>query len=422
MSDTAEGIGGALKTSPEDFVVEEIPSYEPCGEGEHLYLLVEKRDATTSRVIEHLCRRFDLERKHVGYAGLKDRHAVTRQWLSLHDPGRRIDDAAAAAMEEPWMRVLDAVRHGNKLRRGHLRGNRFRIALRDVSIGAAPQALAALRKLERQGAPNYFGEQRYGSRGVNHLVGRALILGEFTDALDQFLGWGGHREGHREDAAARDLYEQGAFADARDAYPRSAAPERRALAALARGARAKSAIRAIGPTQRDFWVSAFQSAIFDDVLAQREQTGTPGALVEGDVAYKHDNGALFDVGASEIGESLTQRVTTLEVSPSGPLWGPAMKLAGGQVGEREMAALMRTGVTPDRLKHFSMAWRERGLGARRSMRAVVSNATVEAGADERGEFLRCVFDLPPGSYATVVMSILMQGRFVSENRWTHVTE
>src|SRR5690606_12839938 len=114
------GIQGLLKTLPEDFVVEEIPAYEPGGEGEHLFLWVEKRDVPADGLIRHLAQTLGVPRDEIGTAGLKDRRAVTRQFVSV--PARAIDRIEAAGSES--IRILAATRHGNKLRSGHLRGNR----------------------------------------------------------------------------------------------------------------------------------------------------------------------------------------------------------------------------------------------------------------------------------------------------------
>src|SRR5690606_17358918 len=115
------GAGGRLKVRPEDFLVEEIPAYEPSGEGEHIYLFVEKRNHSTMHVVRLLADHFGVRRDAVGFAGLKDKFAVTRQLFSVHVPGRRPSDFPA--FERPGIVVHWADLHANKLRRGHLKGN-----------------------------------------------------------------------------------------------------------------------------------------------------------------------------------------------------------------------------------------------------------------------------------------------------------
>src|SRR5579871_215599 len=122
------GIGGRIKTVPEDFEVEEIPAYQPSGEGEHLYLWIEKRDMGAEYFARQVARRLDIAPGEVGTAGLKDRHAVTRQMVSV--PGT-VEDRLDRLNGE-GITLLKVDRHSNKLKPGHLHGNRFRILIRDA--------------------------------------------------------------------------------------------------------------------------------------------------------------------------------------------------------------------------------------------------------------------------------------------------
>ena len=144
-----------LKTRPEDFEVCEIPAVEPAGDGEHLWLHVEKTGRATRDVAGALAAAFSVPEHAVGYAGMKDKQAVTRQWFSVHTP---LDDVSALA--QPGLRVLAVDRHRRKLRRGELAGNAFRLRLEGVAGSGWEAALAAARDL---GVPNYFGPQRFGA-------------------------------------------------------------------------------------------------------------------------------------------------------------------------------------------------------------------------------------------------------------------
>jgi len=159
--------------SPETFVVEEIAAYEPAGAGEHTFLWIEKRGLTTMDAVRRLARLLGVDARDVGYAGLKDRSAVTRQWVSIP----RVDPERARLIAEPDLAVLQASRHGNKLRTGHLRGNRFEIV---VVLAASDEAAlrARLESLAAGGVPNRFGEQRFGAAGDNAAVGLAILRGE----------------------------------------------------------------------------------------------------------------------------------------------------------------------------------------------------------------------------------------------------
>jgi len=162
-----------LRASPDEFEVEEIALYEPSGEGAHTFVWIEKRGRTTEEVARELARAAGVAPRDVGYAGRKDRHAVTRQWLSV--PGLDPERALGLALRDA--RVLRAVRHPHKLRTAQLAGNRFVLVVREL----APEALAGagerLAALVAHGLPNRFGAQRFGAAGDNALRGRELLQG-----------------------------------------------------------------------------------------------------------------------------------------------------------------------------------------------------------------------------------------------------
>lgn len=165
------GSGGQIRETLEDFSVEELPLYLPEGSGSHAYARVEKRGLTTRDLVLALMKE-GLKEGEIGVAGLKDKYAVTRQWLSV--PNRHAA-ALEALREVEGVELLETSRHRNKLGIGHLRGNRFQIRVRG---GDAERAAAVLAVLEAQGVPNYFGPQRFGRFGTNAVDGLKLIRGE----------------------------------------------------------------------------------------------------------------------------------------------------------------------------------------------------------------------------------------------------
>jgi tRNA pseudouridine13 synthase len=158
----------------EDFVVEEIPGFEPSGSGEHLLLDVEKRGMNTVFAAKRIAEWAGVKEVAVGYAGLKDRHAVTRQRFTVHLPGR--DAPGLDALQDDSLRVLHATRHSRKLPRGALAGNRFELTLRDV-VGDRAAIDARIATVAARGVPNYFGEQRFGRGGGNIEQARAMFGG-----------------------------------------------------------------------------------------------------------------------------------------------------------------------------------------------------------------------------------------------------
>ena len=167
-------LAAAIRSAPEDFVVEEVLGFEPSGQGEHLFLIIEKRGANTVWVAQQLARWAGVAEHAVGYAGLKDRHALTRQAFTVHLPGR--EPPALETLTIEGVRVLSQHRHQRKLPRGALRGNRFTLTLRDVA-GERDAIEARLAQIAARGVPNAFGEQRFGRDGGNLAAARAMFAG-----------------------------------------------------------------------------------------------------------------------------------------------------------------------------------------------------------------------------------------------------
>jgi tRNA pseudouridine13 synthase len=269
------GIGGKLKQQPDDFVVEEIPAYEPCGEGEHLFLWLEKRDVAGEQLLRHVARRLQMSSRDVGMAGVKDRRAITRQWISV--PARH--ESAITQIDTEQIRVLRSARHRNKLRTGHLRGNRFSIRLRDVADGAGDRAAGVAEAIGRLGFPNYFGPQRFGHDLQTLRLGLDLIRGQTASA-------------------------------------------------------------SIHPSRRRFLLrmalSGVQSALFNAVLAARITNGRLHTVLPGDVMQVVASGGPFVVQDQAAEQA---RFDIRETVMTGPIFGAKMREAQGDAGELETAVL-----------------------------------------------------------------------------------
>lgn len=168
-------IQGYIRRTAEDFEVEEILGRELAGDGEHDYLWLEKAGANTPWVARQLARYAGIRESDAGFAGMKDRKAVTRQWFSVRRPSSAGTDWSK--LELPGVRILKTTRHPRKLRRGALEGNRFRIAIREVDP-SKKKIDERLTRVKNAGVPNYFGEQRFGRGGANLEMARALIAGK----------------------------------------------------------------------------------------------------------------------------------------------------------------------------------------------------------------------------------------------------
>ncbi len=170
-------LGGMIKYSAEDFIVEEVPSYPASGNGQHIYLTLRRQNLNTDDVIKILKRRFEIPEKEIGKAGLKDKLATTTQVFSLslgaNYPLEKVREVLAA---ESMIEVLKVERHLNKIKTGHLLGNRFTIKIRQIK-GDEPTIIKIVERL-KNGIPNFFGEQRFGSKGDNAAQGLRILKGE----------------------------------------------------------------------------------------------------------------------------------------------------------------------------------------------------------------------------------------------------
>lgn len=173
LTGTLPGIGGRIRTIPEDFHVEERPLYLPCGEGEHLYVTITKRGLSTPDLVQRLSSSLGIKTQAIGVAGLKDARAVTTQMVSLQ--GVTPETLAGLKIDDMVLSLQILGRHRNRLRTGHHAGNHFRLVVRTVAGHAAETVPAILHQLSTRGVPNYFGPQRQGKKGDNYEVGAALL-------------------------------------------------------------------------------------------------------------------------------------------------------------------------------------------------------------------------------------------------------
>lgn len=315
-----------LRSEPSDFVVDEILAFGPDGDGEHALLRIRKTSANTEWVARRLASLAGVSVKMVGYAGLKDRHAVTTQWFSVHlgnapEPRWRL-------LAEEGIEVLEHNRHRRKLKRGSLAGNQFHIRLRkiDGDLGAAAEQLAMM---ATKGVPNYFGPQRFGRNEANLLRAQALFAG---------------------------------------AAPRASRH------------------------QRGLWLSAARSQLFNEVLARRVERGDWAGALVGDRLQLRGSHSHFLV--DNVDERISERLSSGDLIPTGPLFGDGEPLTDGLVRaiEDQVAAHH-----PDWIAGLVAA----GLKQeRRALRLDIEELALERVAPTEAIFC---FTLPAGSYATSVL-------------------
>lgn len=329
-----------IRRSPEDFVVDEIPAYAPSGHGEHVYVTFRKVGLTTPEAVKRLARALGADPRDAGHAGMKDRHAVTTQTISIQLPIATDAAALLAAASLDGIEVLAVARHGNKLKPGHLQGNRFRVVLRDLDPASIAAVVSSLEAIGRAGVPNAFGPQRFGRDGANPERALAWIRGD------------------------------------------------------ARGPRDRREQRLL--------FSALQSSWFNEVLDRREREGTWSDVLPGDLAKKTDTGGMFLVPLDgPEAESARARARAGELVATGPMFGKKMRWPEGHPAEIEREVLCAAIGDPSRLDpwgHLGEGTR-RPLGM-----PVAELSCEQLPDDGAGEALAVRFVLPKGGYATTVLA------------------
>lgn len=386
LTDDLPGIGGTIKEQVEDFRVEELPLYPPSGKGEHTFLEIRKTGVSTFQAVRAIAQALDVPPNRIGYAGLKDAQAITYQVLSVHG----VPPEAVTSLKLPNIDIVWAERHNSKLKIGHLRGNHFTIRVRGVTQSALGASQAILDVLAQRGVPNRYGSQRFGQRGNSGQLGKSVVRRDARGFIKNFLGVP-HRGESEAGQAARSRFDAERWEEALRLLPYSMADERRTLHALIRTrGNYDRAYAAVPKRLKVFLLSAYQSALFNQVLDSRLHT--LDRVHAGDLAMKHPGRSVFRV-EDEIAEQ--PRAARFEISPTGPIYGYKMIQPIGKQGELEADLLAAEGMT---LEDFRVGGGIKVKGQRRSLRFKIHDP--ELWYDD-GLMLR--FWLLPGCYATVVL-------------------
>ncbi len=374
----------SIRERPEDFLVEELTRFEPSGEGGHIALWIQKRGLDHRSMVRRVARAFGVPQSAVGWAGMKDRQAVTLQWITV-----KTRDHRSVSLDSEDLRVLHAAPHARGLRLGQLTGNRFVIRIRNLDPTEAPRIFRTLKSLAVGGLPNRFMSQRFGYRGANHVIGGHFLRKDWSGLLRCWLGTDGPPWPDIEEDR-RLHFDRGELGEAAAAWPKSWQAERHALEQLARGGVAEEVVLDVPRPVRRIWTDAWQSGIFNEVLDRRVADRTLATIVDGDISWSHERFLSEVDGAGPVDV------------PTGPLWGRRMRRASGNVDRTEVDAMQRTGLSAGLLE-------ERGMpqGNRRPLLVPVASPRCESGFDDHGAFVEVSFELAKGSYATAVIDELM---------------
>ncbi|WP_297522823.1 tRNA pseudouridine(13) synthase TruD [Thermococcus sp.] len=397
------GIGGRIKAFPEDFVVIEEPLPQIFEGKRYAIFLLKKRNWDTMAVIREIAKRAGISQGEMGFAGTKDKRAITYQYISA--PAR-----AKEKVEEVKIRdaELSFVSYGRFIKLGHLLGNRFKIIVREVGEDAFERTKAITRELrEKGGFPNYFGYQRFGERRVvNHLVGKLLLRGEFDEAARLFLGEAdGKMEG---DEARRRFSETGDVELALHEFPGFLRYERTMLQVYKRTGSWKRAFLALPMPILRIFIHSYQSYLFNLYLSRRIEEGLPinEALV-GDIVVQVKGGLPYRDRTYRVTETnvgfVNEKIRKSQAMVSGPLFGFAMRRARGIPGRLEKEILEGEKISLEAFKRLPKPMAE--PGGRRELLIKPIGLTY---CYIPGTGMCFRFFLPKGVYATSLLREIMK--------------
>ncbi len=319
---------GVVRSTPEDFQVDEVLGFEADGDGTHAFLKIRKKNANTEWVAKQLARYAGVRQVDVGYAGLKDRRAVTTQWFSVDLAGRVEPDWPA--LKEGGIEFIEITRHRRKLKRGALQGNRFKIVVREVD-GDLESFKNHLSQVASGGVPNYFGEQRFGFSNLEKAT--AMFSGQ---------------------------------------------------------------LKKVRRPEKSMYLSAARSWLFNKILAARVQSDSWNRALPGDVMMLSGTQSIFPIEMPD--SEIEQRVCDLDIHPSGAMWGAGELASSMEVEVLEKRVVEGEALFCDGLKRVGLKQQ------RRSLRLMPLDLQFKQ-LDQQSIELQ--FELPAGSYATVVLRELL---------------
>ncbi len=373
---STEGIGGIIRGSVEDFMVFEDSEIPLDASGSHLVLVIEKRNVTTDYVIRYISRVFGLDRKFIGFAGIKDSRAVAVQKFSIPYNGE-ID--VRKLNIEGKVRVIETYTSSRKIRLGMLKGNVFQIILRNCNF-RRELVEATLSELDSLGCPNYFGYQRFGTRRYNtHLIGYHILREDYVSFLEELV----YKVYPSESSLAKEsriLAKEGYLREAYNMMPKSLWVERKVLGLMLKNLPVQKIVRILGRSLIKFYVNAYQSYLFNLMLSERIRRGLPlNRCVEGD---------FVKAGA-----------------PAFPLLGCKSKFPTGEAGE-----IVRSVVEVENLDLSKFRNKDLGLKVKGSLRKLNLNYKDLRYTSNDGSI--CFhFWLEKGCYATTLLREFCKNEF-----------
>ena len=402
-----KGTDGIIRQSNEDFYVEEVLLEQPTGEGPNTWLLIEKNGRTTLDVVLDIAKNLHISRKRTGFAGMKDRSAITKQWLCVSNiTPEELPDFNEILYN---VKVLDVKQNQKKLRIGQLKGNKFRLNIHNTLDPVNDKIIAeeVLESLKETGVPNYYGFQRFGEvRSNTHLVGKCLVESNIKKAVDTYIGNPSDGE-YDQIYQARLLYDEGKLKESYELMPKSMRYEKYMLKELIRSEDKhgeileKDYIKAIEslpkPLKRMF-VNAYESELFNKIVNERSKIGI-NKYYPGDIIIDGDERWIHEIDENTIQDD----IDNFTLNPTAPLIGSKVPLADGKQGEIERKVIEEENITQESFE-CPKTPKLGSHGIRRSVRFKISDTKVE----QTDDGIIVEFFIPKGCYATAVLREIMK--------------
>ena len=403
---TSPGVGGTLKVSAEDFVVEEVSSPpDPDPQGRYTTATLRVREWETNRLVRQLAKSLHISRRRIGFAGTKDKRAVTTQLFSFEG----VPPETLRALRIKDVEVLDAFATARPLEIGDLVGNRFRIIVRDLRP-ADQEAAAIIEETSAQlqafrGFPNFFGVQRFGSvRPVTHEVGKHIVKGAFRGAVETYVANPIAGEDPESFEVRALLAETGDVKEALHACPRNYTFEKALLSHLSgHPDDYVGALRILPLNLLIMFVHAYQSYLYNLILGERMRRGLPvHEPVDGDLVLPADRRGLPDrERVIEVSNDNLERVAARcregKAWVSAVLFGSESRFAEGEMGRIEKEVVAREHlrpedfIIPDIPRISSRGTRREILAPVRSLEARVHGSTLDVSVElTRGAYATCL--------------------------------
>jgi tRNA pseudouridine13 synthase len=402
-----EGIGGEIRNKYEDFYVEEIPKSLPSGTGPNTWILIEKTGRNTLDVLLDIARDYKLSRKRMGFAGMKDKAAVTRQWICISN--MEIEKLDGLEDKLYQVKILKITQNEKKLRIGQLKGNKFKILIRNTENREVDTKIAAdvLEQLSKIGVPNYYGWQRFGQKRPNtHLVGKFLVRNDLKGAVDSYIG-NPYPEEQEHIQNARQLYDEGHYKDALESMPAGLRYEKMMLREIIKEDNKKEelddqsyikALRSLPKPLSRMFVHAYQSYLFNKAVSERVRLGID-KYVNGDIIIDNQEHLIHEFNTEDIQEQINQ----FQAHPTAPLYGSKVPLGQDQVGDIEQRILREENL---KLEDFLVPKMPK-LGSH-GLRRAVRFKVWDTQAENTDEGVLLNFSIPKGCYATAVLREVMK--------------